>query len=236
LFSLYQLIFTSIRLTNLTNTLLSCRLQGYLTSMVASQIMYSHCVSSFYRLLTIRYFNKPLLRSCRWLLGSIGVGWIVGLLTALPYLFYDGFACSSSTQEEFLKPYSCVTTVLIPVSIVAVCSLSILWYVHKSSQRVHDISNNENNNNISRKRDLHICIIMLLTFCVFVIGWTPIFFEQLFMNNGSQLSEDVSSFFQILLPICLLCDMVLLIYAYQPVRKLIRDAFKCNGVIPCATT
>jgi len=231
LFSLIQLIFTIIRLKNLS--IMSCRLQGFILNISACQMMYAYCVSSINRLLAIRYFNKPVFRSTRWLLINISIGWIVGLLFAIPNAFYDSFTCFTSTSPMLLKVYTCITTLIIPVHIVAVCNVSIFRYINQASRRVHSISNNINNHRISRKRDTYVSKLMLLTFCLFVIGWTPIFVEQLFTAAESRLPKGVSLFFQLLLLNSLLGDMILLIYANQPVRQLIKETLKCNGRIPC---
>jgi hypothetical protein len=66
---------------------------------------------------------------------------------------------------------------------------------------------------------------MLLTFSLFVIGWAPIFFQQLFTSPERQLPMGVSIFFQLLLPSSLLGDMIVLMYANQPIRKLIKEKF-----------
>ena len=232
LFSLYQLIFTIIYLENLP--ILSCRLQGYIVGMSACQLMYAHCASSFNRLLTIQYFNKPLFRTSRWLLVSMGTGWIVSMILALPYMFYDGFACSNDGYGIFLKLYTCFITFLIPINIVSGCNMSILRYLYKISRRVVDINDNNNRhiNLISRKRDLHVTKIMLLTFCLFVIGWAPIFFQQLFFTTEGPL-QSVLSFLELTLLISLIGNILLLIYANQPVRDYIKEKCNCHGRILC---
>jgi len=226
-FSLIQLLFIIIRLANLS--IIPCRLQGFILNMIACQMMHAYCVSSINRLLAIRYFNKLVFRSSRWLLMNISIGWIVGLLCAVPNAFYNSITCLTGTSPMLLKVYTCITTLLIPIHVVAVCNVSIFRYMSHVRRRVHSITNNRNNYNISRKRDVYVSKLMLLTFSLFAIGWTPIFVEQLFTTNEHRLPNAVSLFFQFLLLNSLLGDIILLIYANQPVRQLIKETFKCNA-------
>ena len=124
-------------------------------------------------------------------------------------------------------------TLFVPITIVAICNSCIFWHVRQSSRRIHNIDNNRNNYNISRKRDLHLSKIMLLTFCILIIGWAPILIQQLISNIRSELQTDITSFFSILLSASLLANMILLIYSNQPIRNLICQTLKCNRIIPC---
>ena len=218
-----QLFFVVFRQSNFLN--ISCRVQGFLLGMTASEMMYAYCVSSFNRLLAIRYFNKLLFRSTRWLLSTIITGWIIGMISSIPQAFFDGFSCLPNEISIIFKIYSSITILVIPVGIVTGCNLSIFRYIHQISRRVH----NANNNNFSRRRDTHVSKIMLLTFFLFVIGWTPIFLAQLFTNSLAQLPEWLSIFLQLLLPSSLLGNIILLIYTNQPVRRYIAGKLTCQG-------
>jgi hypothetical protein len=225
-FSLNHLVFIIIRFKELS--IISCRLLGFLLDIAACEMMYAYCVSSFNRLLAIRYFNKLIFRSSRWLLTTMIIGWIIGVLFAIPHSLYNSFACLSDEPSMLLNAYTCITTLILPIHIVTVCNISIFRYIHRVSQRIHDSNNNKNNSSISRKRDAHVSKMMLLTFSLFVIGWTPIFFQQLFTTPARQLPIGVSIFFELLLPISLLGDMIVLLYANQPVRQLIKEKLHCN--------
>jgi hypothetical protein len=197
--------------------------------MATCHIMYSHCIASFCRLISIQYPQKLLFRSRRWFLSIIGVSWLIGLLIAVPYLLFDGFTCSSGNGKRFLQIYTSLSTVLIPITIVTICNITIFRYVRQSTRRVHNL--NSNNNQIN-KRDMHLCKIMLLTFCVFVIGWIPLFIEQLFMNDGISLSSTATTFFKLFPPISLLADIILLMYSDQPVRILLVKVLKYHRITP----
>jgi hypothetical protein len=230
-FALIQLLSTGISLSDTPETVISCRSKGFIINMATCYIMYSHSIASFCRLLSVQYPHKMLFRSSHWLLSSIGVSWIVGLLLALPYLFFDGFACTSTYGQQFLQMYTSVWTIFIPIIIVAICNITIFRYVRQSSKRVHNLNNNIRNP--LSKRDMYLCRIMLLTFCVFVIGWTPVFIDQLFFNDENPLPSGVTTFLQILPSTSLLVDVIILIYSDQPVRTLLLKLFKCHEIISC---
>jgi hypothetical protein len=226
-FAFIQLLLTGISFNNVSEAMISCRSKGFIINMATCDIMYIHCIASFCRLLSVRYPHKPLFRSFHWLLSNIGVSWIV----ALPYLFFDGFACSSSHSTRFLEIYTSLSTIIAPIIIITICNISIFRYVRQSTKRIGD--SNSNNTNQLSKRDMYLCKIILLIFCVFVIGWSPLFIEQLFITDQTLLSSGAKNFLKILPPTCLLGDVILLIYSDHPVRNLLLKAFKCHGMISC---
>jgi hypothetical protein len=231
-FAFVQLFSTSVNLYNTTETVVLCRVKGFIVNMATCHIMYSHCTASFCRLLSIQYPHKLLFRSRYWLLSNISMDWLVGLLIALPYLFLDGFTCSPGNAKQFLQIYTSFSAIFMPITIVTVCNIAIFRHARQSSRRIH-ILNSNNNNNQMNKRDMHLCKVMLLTFGVFVIGWTPLFIEQILLNNGISLPTGVTTFLKILPSASLLADVILLIYSDQPVRNSFLKIFKCHGLIPC---
>ena len=219
-FSLNQLFLLGIRLRGSTSLVISCRLHSFFIDLSACQMMYAHSVSALNRFLAIQYFYKPLFRSTRWLLISIGVGWFIALLVAIPYLLYGGFSCATSSRAELLTAYACVTTMLLPVGIVGVFNFLIFSYIRRSSRRVHQLGQTSGAAQVNplTKRDLHLSRIMLITFCIFILGWTPLFLEQLAIDVERQVPLIVTVLFRINLPSCLLCAMILFIYFNQQIR------------------
>ena len=206
-----------MRFTNTSNSL-PCRTQSYLNIMAACQMMYSHSVVAVSRLLTIVYSNRRIFRSiaCIWL--SILIGWVVGFLIALPFAVQDGFACSSSSRVGFLPYYILFGILIIPVMIVAICYIRIFFFVRRSSKRVR--TEGRAKNNVSQARDVRLIKTMVITFTVFVIGWVPLFIEQVF-NSYITVPSSVDTLFQILPLFSMLFDIILLIYTNQPVRFII---------------
>ena len=66
---------------------LPCRLQGYLIIMAVCQMLYSHCVASVCRLLSVVYANKHLFRSSAFTWICMATGWLVSFSLATPYIF-----------------------------------------------------------------------------------------------------------------------------------------------------
>ena len=228
IFAIIQLLSTIIRLTDIPEAIISCRSKAFIIDMATCHIMYSHCIATFCRLLSVRYPHKPIFRSNRWLIGNIITSELLGPLIALPFLFFDGFLCSGrSNGKRFLQIYAAISTILIPVVIFSGFNYSIYRYVRQSSKRVHSISNSTGQR--LSHRDMYLCKIILLTFCVFVIGWMPLLLEQILMIERTRLPSGVSAFFQIISPTCLLADVLLLIYADHSVRKLLIKVLRCQS-------
>lgn len=227
LFALIHLLFTGTHLGQRSIT--SCRLQGFLVDMAASHMMYAYCTSSFTRLLVIRYFTKPKFRSRSWLISNIVICWLAGLLFAIPHVFYDNFTCAHNGIPLLFKVYTCITTVILPVLIVAVCNVSIFRFISQVGRRIrHTNSIKINNQQPSSKRDLRLSKIMLFTFSLFLIGWTPVLLEGLFLTHDHRLPPYLSLIFELLLPISLLGQMVLLIYANQPLCQYLKEKLTRN--------
>ena len=227
LFAFVHILFTSAHLTK--SSITSCRLQGFLVDMVANHMMYAYCTSSITRLFVIRYFTKPMFRSSPWLLTNIAICWLTGLSFAIPHLFYDNFKCAHTKISLPFKVYNCITTVILPVLIVTGCNISIFRFIYQVGRRIHVASNNKTNNHrISSKRDLRLSKIMLLTFSFCLIGWTPVLLQGLFLSSDHQLPPIVSLIFELLLPISLFGQMILLIYANQPVRQFLKERLTRN--------
>ena len=58
IFALIQLLSTIIRLNDISETIISCRLKGFIVNMAICYIMYSHCTTTFCRLLSVQYPHK----------------------------------------------------------------------------------------------------------------------------------------------------------------------------------
>jgi hypothetical protein len=191
--SIVLLWMSILQLLNVSISL-SCRLQAFLTDMAVCLLTYSHCVVAISRLLTIVYGNKRFFRSniCLW--GCTATGWLIAVLAALPYLFADGFTCSSSTQAAFLPYYTLIATLLLPITIITVCNARTLLFVRNSTRRVHAANTG---GQVSHTHDVLLLKIMIGTFISFLVGWTPLFVTQLF-NRTAYIPPIVNACFQVL--------------------------------------
>ncbi|CAF1414248.1 unnamed protein product [Adineta steineri] len=196
-----------------------CRVQGFLIIMSASQLMYSHCVVSFSRLLTIVYASKHFFRTklCVWT--CIGFGWLFALLVSLIYLFVDGFLCLTLTKSRFLPFYTLFTNLILPAIIVAVCNIRILWHVRRSSRQTHATNGKKRGCYI---RDIRLVKIMIISFGIVFTGWVPIILLQTFALY-TLMNSSLGVYFQILLSLTMLHGVLFLIYTNPPVRLFIKQ-------------
>ncbi|CAF2442812.1 unnamed protein product [Rotaria sp. Silwood2] len=220
LLSLIMLMMTTKRLLNVSSSL-PCRVEGFFLDMGACQLMYSHCVVAVSRFLTIVYANKHIFRSTLCLWSCMGIGWLISILIAIPYLLLDGFACSNSTEGTFLSYYTLIGTLVLPAIIVGICNGRILHYVRNSSRQVHVEGNRSR---VSHARDVRLIKIMIGTFITFFTGWAPVFLTQLFGKNNV-IPSILEIFFQILPSLTVLFDVIFLIYTNQPVRLFLKQVF-----------
>lgn len=214
LLSIVMILMTMKRLKNLPS-ILSCRIEGFLIDMSACQLMYSHCVAAFSRMLTIVYANKHIFRSSMCLWSCIGSGWFISILVTLPYLFANGFTCATSDQATFLPYYTLVNTFLLPILIIAICNIWVLVYVRKSSRRVHT---ENGGTRISQARDIRLLRTLMGTFFIFTLGWAPVFLTQAF-NQNNAIPFVINQILQVLPSWTMLNDIILLIYTNIPVRR-----------------
>lgn len=224
--SVLQIFPTIIRLLNIDETTVSCRVRGFLIDLSACYIMYSHCITSNCRLLSIRYPSKACFRSSIWLISNIVFTVIISIIIALPFLFFDGFDCTLTDSSRFLQIYSSISTMLLPIVLTILCNIAIIRFIRRSTKRVQDL--NKKSPNRLNKRDMHLNKIFVLTFSIFVIGWLPLFIQQMFSNQQNQISSIVETILQLLPSFSILADSILIIYSDPSVRKSILEKCKCR--------
>ena len=218
LFCVFLLNLTIRDILNIPNDL-PCRIQGYLIIVAVCQVLNSHCVASFCRFLAIVYAMKHLFRSSAFTWLCIGFGWLIGILTATPYLVLDGFICSDESQLLFLSYYTIVVTLALPMAILAVCNNRIFWFVRRSTRQVHAEAGR---NNRPQRRDIQLMKALIGTFFIMVIGWTPIFLRETLLKSAT-LPIAVEIVIQVLPSVSMLLDVCLLIYTNQPVRHYLKQ-------------
>ena len=227
-FSVIEIFSIVIRLIDVSKTMVSCRVLGFIIDQPVCYIMYSHCVTSFCRFLSIRYPRKLFFRSNYWLVGNIIFSIILSTILALPFLFTDGFACTSMNgNNSFIKFYSLLSTMFLPILIIILCNIAILCFVRKSTRRIQDL--NQNAPHRLNKRDMYLYKIFMLTFFIFTLGWLPIFIEQMFFNGQSQLPTISTNVIQVLPAVSLLADTILIIYSDSSTRNLIVRTCQCRS-------
>ena len=212
---------------------LPCRIQGFAFDMTIGQVLYSHSVAAFCRLLAIVWATKHLFRSTGFTLACMGFSWMIPVLMACPYLFLNGYTCGTQDRRGFLSYYTLVVTILLPMGIVAVCNCRLLWFVRRSTRQVHT---GTDRNRAPHARDIQLMKTLVSTFVIVVIGWGPIFILQIMIGEVS-IPWALDLCIQMLPSVSMLLDVCLLIYTNQPVRLYLKQYIcRRSQIAPSITT
>ncbi|UJR17286.1 hypothetical protein I4U23_004180 [Adineta vaga] len=198
----------------------SCRFIAFQMVMTTCQVMYSHCVFVVSRLMAVVYANNRIFRLNASLLILIVTGWFLSFLIASPFFSIDSFTCSASILSYILSYYTLITTIFLPIVIMALCNFRIFIFVKNSTRRVHATGNN--GGQLSHARDAHLLKMMVASFIIFLIGWAPVYTTQLF-DQTAKVSNIVNICFAIFPTLAMLYDMIMLIYNNHPVRLFIKQ-------------
>ncbi|CAF1150098.1 unnamed protein product [Adineta ricciae] len=221
LLSTVMILMSIKRIFDISTNLLPCRLQAFLINTSTCQLMYAHAVVTISRFLGIVHGNKRFFHSKLFLIGCLILGWYIAVAVAIPYLFIDSFACSS--RNTFLTYYTLVATLIIPVLTVLLFNIHIFMFVSQSTRRVH--AEGGNTGSASHTRDMHLLKTMIITFVIFIAGWVPLFISQIFIGSFT-LPTLVDYIFQVLPSISMLCDIIVLIYINQPIRRFLAQIIR----------
>ncbi|CAF1110800.1 unnamed protein product [Adineta ricciae] len=198
---------------------INCRVRAFFLLSAVNQLMYSHCVAAISRMLAIVYAKKSFSRSNTCLFIFITIGWLLAFLLSSINLFFDSYTCLQSASAEFVSHYTLVTTLIAPIVIVTVCNGRILRHVRQSTRQLRAQGTRAP---LAHARDIYLLKVMIITFVVFLVGWTPVFLMQIF---GA--SVDIPRFLAIILRIlpsaAMLHDTLLLIFTNRPVRLFIKQ-------------
>ncbi|CAF1050064.1 unnamed protein product [Adineta ricciae] len=196
-----------------------CRVRAFFLLSAVNQLMYSHCVAAISRMLAIVHAKKSFSRSNTCLFICISIGWLLAFLLSSLNLFLDSYTCLQSTSSDFISHYTLVTTLIIPIVIVTVCNGRILRHVRQSTRQLRAQGTQAR---LAHTRDMYLLKVMIVTFVVFLVGWTPIFLMQIF-----GMSVDIPRFLTIILHVlpsaAMLHDTLFLIFTNKPVRLFIKQ-------------
>lgn len=202
------------RILNISTDSFPCRLQAFLINTSTCELMYSHAVVTISRFLGIVHGNKRFFHSTLFLISCLIMGWLIGIAAAVPYLCIDSFTCSA--RSTFLSYYTLVASLLIPAFVVLLFNIRIFVFVSQSTRRVH--TEGTNAGAVSHARDMQLLKTMIITFVIFVVGWVPLFTTQIF-DGSFTIPTIVDNIFQVLPSISMLCDVIVLVYINQPIRR-----------------
>ncbi|CAF1284384.1 unnamed protein product [Adineta steineri] len=132
--------------------------------------------ASVNRLFSIVYHTKPFLRTRKWATICIVSQWTTGIILTIPTILFNDSGCSEQLWKQI---YRFVMVVIIPSIICLVNNMMTFKYVRSSTNRIQtsleDAKNNAHQRQHLSRRDLHLLRHMIVMFCIFVAGWSPIY-------------------------------------------------------------
>jgi len=127
--------------------------------------------------------------------------------------------------------------VIIPILISLVLHAIIYNYVRSSTRRVqplvqiveNDVNNHHQQQRINH-RDSQLILRMIILFCIFVGGWSPLYIYTIIIADFS-VTLPLSSFFTLLAQLGLLINIIYLYLYNHKLRKYLQDIiFKCSHI------
>lgn len=127
--------------------------------------------------------------------------------------------------------------VISPTVVGVILHIIILNHVRSSTLRVNpsvhitenDVQNSQQQQRLNR-RDNQLIRRMILMFCIFVGGWSPLYIYCIIIPDFS-FTLLLSSIFTLWAKLCLLIDIInLYIYNYQLTKYLLHLVIKCSQI------
>ncbi|CAF4080032.1 unnamed protein product [Adineta steineri] len=163
--------------------------------MLEVQLSFTIVEASFNRLCSIVYHTKLYLSTKRWAIISIATQWAFGIILTIPIILFNESNCD---QQLWKRIYKFVMVVIIPSIICLMNNMMIFKYVRSSTNRVQtsleDAKNNQHQHQRLSRRDLHLLRHMIVMFCIFVVGWSPIYLYSIIVVQFSFSSIILSMF------------------------------------------
>ncbi|CAF1303882.1 unnamed protein product [Adineta steineri] len=163
--------------------------------MLEVQLSFTIVEASFNRLCSIVYHTKLYLNTKRWAIISIATQWAFGIVLTIPIILFNQSNCD---QQLWKRIYKYVMVVIIPSIICLMNNMMIFKYARSSTNRIQTSLEGAKNNAQQRqhlsRRDLHLLRHMIVMFCIFVVGWSPIYLYAIIAVQFSFSSIILSMF------------------------------------------
>ncbi|CAF1191822.1 unnamed protein product [Adineta steineri] len=219
------LIITATFYPNVLYNSTICIIFNYFEVMPNLQVSLAIVEASVNRMCSTVYHTKPFLRTKKWATICIASQWSTGIILSLPTILFDESNCG---EQLWRRIYKFIIIVIIPSIICLVNNIMIFKYVRSSTNRIQTSLENAKNNqqqhqhqHLSR-RDLHLLRHMIVMFCIFVVGWSPINLYSVFVNVGS-ITSTIVSIFILLGDLSLLIDISNLFLYNHELRRYFRE-------------
>ncbi|CAF1108720.1 unnamed protein product [Adineta steineri] len=179
--------------------------------------------ASFNRLCSIVYHTKLFLRTKKWATICIVSQWTTGIILTIPNISFNDSSCDDQLWKAI---YRFVMIVIVPSIICLMNNMMIFKYVRSSTNRVQTSLENAKNNaqqhqHLSR-RDLHLLRHMIVMFCIFIAGWSPIYICAA-IGSAISITSTIASVFIILAELSLLIDISNLFLYNHELRRYYRE-------------
>ncbi|UJR14415.1 hypothetical protein I4U23_001412 [Adineta vaga] len=157
-------------------------------NIAAISIPFSFATYTVYRFCFIIYYTKPFFKTKLWVFICISGEWVAVCLTSLPFVLRNGPYCG---QPFWLRIYTCVLAVCLPVLINTSLNIIIFAHVRASTRRIQpqtSVSNattgNQNRQPKINRREIALLKQMIFMCTIFIISWTPTFSIVIFVHLG----------------------------------------------------
>ncbi|CAF3676670.1 unnamed protein product [Adineta steineri] len=151
--------------------------------------------ASFNRLCSIVHHTKPFLRTKKWTTICIIRQWSNGIILTIPIILFNESNCGEQLWKGI---YKFVMVIIIPSIICLMNNIMIFKYARSSTNRVQTSLEGAKNNAHQRqhlsRRDLHLLRHMIVMFCIFVVGLSPIYLYSSIVVQFAFSSVIVSMF------------------------------------------
>ncbi|CAF1391552.1 unnamed protein product [Adineta steineri] len=206
-----------------------CILFNYAFNIASIQIPFAFVAFTVHRFCVVVYHRKALFKTKRWVVVCILTQWIAQFIISLPFVFEYYDDCTSNTV--WMGIYTLIIAVILPSLITMVLNICIFIHVRKSSLRVQAqqpsgiTSGTNHQQSIISRRDISLLKQMILTFTMFVIGWTPALVINtidiiIFVDFIIQMASVYLSV------ICLLVFMINLFICNHEIRRYVFDSIR----------
>ncbi|CAF1108759.1 unnamed protein product [Adineta steineri] len=163
---------------NLLSYIKICVALNYLRTTCTLQVPLAIIQISVNRFCSVVYHTKFFFKTKQWAMICISTQWILGISISSiwPIIFH-----STCEVPIWIEVYGFLLTVIIPSLSFTIINIMTFKYVHSSTNRVRSLSvvSRNNRHRHIKRRDLHLLRHMIVMFCIFVGGWSPIFVYSL---------------------------------------------------------
>ncbi|CAF1276576.1 unnamed protein product, partial [Adineta steineri] len=151
-----------------------------------------------------------------WVILCIILQWIFGFVFSIPQIIFYDKDCNSQFRGRI---YVLILVVIVPSFIYIITNLIIFNHARTSTNRVQAL--NQQENKTFSRRDLYLLKHMIVVYCIFVGGWSPIYLFAI-INYDDTFNPNIGPILTLIATLSLLLIMInLLIYNHELRKNLL---------------